>query len=106
MTKRYDVYQTIDRIRPRPTMYLGEYSLSRMEMFLGGCFYMADEYGIECCERPNFGGLHDWVALHYGWDESTAGWCNIIVQECGGDQGKALDRFFDLIEEYRRIAPS
>ena len=42
------------------------------------------------------------VAKRFGWYESTAGWCHIIVQECGGDECKALDRFFELVEEYRQ----
>jgi len=102
----FDVYQTITLIRSRPTMYIGSHSLIRLRAFLDGCFYMAHEYGIECCERPSFGGLHDWVAKRFGWYESTAGWCNIIVKECGGDEGKALDQFFELIDEYRRNATS
>ena len=102
--RQFDVYETIALIRPRPAMYIGSNSLVRLRAFLDGCFYMADEFGIECCERPDFGGLHDWVARRFGWYESTAGWCNIIVQECSGDEGKALDRFFELVEEYRRSA--
>jgi hypothetical protein len=46
-------------------------------------------------ERPDFGRFHDWVAERFGWHESTAGWCNIIVEECGGNHGEALDRFFE-----------
>jgi hypothetical protein len=102
--KRFDVYATLARVRPRPAMYIGSHSLTRLRAFLDGCFYMAHEYAIECCEQPDFGGLHDWVAKRFGWYESTAGWCNIIVQECGGDEGKALDRFFELVEEYRQSA--
>ena len=101
---RFDVYETIARMRPRPAMWIGHHSLVRLRAFLDGCFYMAHEHGIECREQPDFGGLHDWVAKRFGWYESTAGWCNIIVQECGGDEGEALDRFFDLVEEYRRSA--
>ena len=101
---RFDVYEFIALIRPRPAMWLGSHSLVKLRSFLDGCFYMAEEHGIECCGRPDFGGLHDWVAMRFGWYESTAGWCNIIVKECGGDEGKALDRFFELIEEYRQCA--
>jgi hypothetical protein len=81
-------------------MYVGSHSLVRVHSFLYGCLFMTREYGIECCERPSFGAFHDWVAKRFGWYESTAGWCNIIVQECGGDESKALDRFFELVDEY------
>ena len=102
MPGRFNVYATIALIRPRPAMYIGDHSLRCLKSFLDGCFFLAEEHGIETSECPVFGGFHDWVAKRFGWYESTAGWCNIIVEECGGDQGKALDRFFELIEEYRR----
>jgi hypothetical protein len=62
---------------------------------------MAHELGMEPCDQPDFGGFHDWVAARFGWRESTAGWCNIIRQECGGDDRKALESIFELIDEYR-----
>jgi hypothetical protein len=99
---RFDVYETLALIRPRPAIYLGRCSLQALRSFLDGCFHMALEHGIECSGQPDFSGLHDWVARRFGWSASTAGWCNIIIQECGGDDGKALERFFELVEEYRR----
>ena len=101
---RFDVYETIALIRARPAMYIGSHSLIRLRAFLDGCFFLAQQHGIECGERPDFGGLHDWVAKRNGWYESTAGWCNIILQQCGGDDANALDRFFELVEEYRKSA--
>ncbi len=102
MSRRFDVYELIALIRPRPAMYIGDHSLACLRSFLDGCFFLAEEYGIEISEHPSFGGFCDWVAEHFGWYESTAGWCNIIVEECGADQSKALDRFFEVIEEYTR----
>ena len=99
---RFDVYQTLSLIRTRPAMYLGTHSLVRLRAFLDGCFFLAGQQGIECGAQPDFGGLHDWVAKRFGWYESTAGWCSIILQECGGDDSKALDCFFELVEEYRQ----
>jgi hypothetical protein len=61
---------------------------------------MAHENGIERCEHPDFHGLHDWVAKRFGWDESTTGWCNIILKESGADDAKALDMFFERVDEY------
>ena len=102
--QEFDVYKLIAQIRPRPAMYVGSHSLVRLRSFLDGCIFMTDEYDIECCEQPPFGGFHDWVAKRFGWYESTAGWCNIIIQECGGDESKALDVFFELIDEFCRCA--
>jgi hypothetical protein len=102
MATRFNVYEVVARIRQRPAMYLGEPSLVRLRAFLDGCFYLAHEAGIGHEATPDFGGFHDWVARRFGWRESTAGWCNIILDECGGDDRQALERFFDLVEEYRR----
>lgn len=102
MPGRFDVYDMIALIRPRPAMYIGDHSLFCLRSFLDGCFFLAEEHGIRTDESPSFGGFHDWVAERFGWYESTAGWCNIIVAECDGDPGRALDRFFELIEEYRQ----
>jgi len=104
MSQRFDIYDTLALIRPRPANYIGACSLFRLYMFLQGCFHVADPHGIEDCGRPDFGGFSDWVAKRFHWKESTAGWYNIILKECGGDEGKALDRFFELIDEYRRSA--
>jgi len=101
MARRFDVYELIERVRRCPAVYLGQNSLIRLRAFLDGCFCVAREHEIPTDERPPFGELHDWVARRFGWYESTAGWCNIILQECGGDDAKALSRFFELIDEYR-----
>jgi hypothetical protein len=96
----------VSGIRLRPAMYIGVLSLVRLRSFPDGCFYMARKYGIGCRERPDFGGFHDWFARRFGWNESMVGWCTIIVQECGGNEDKALDCFFVLIGKCRGNAGS
>jgi len=102
MKQPYSIYDLLAKIRARPAMYLGECSLIRLRAFVDGYSFMANELGIEPRDQPNFSGFHDWVAAKFGWRESTAGWCNIILQECGGDDRKALESFFELIDEYRK----
>ena len=100
MKRRFDVYELLAKVRLRPAMYIGTHSLVRLRAFVDGCFFMAREHELETSEQPKFDDFHDWTAKRFGWSESTAGWCEIIVQECGGDEGSALDRFFELIDEY------
>jgi hypothetical protein len=102
MKQQYSIYELLAKIRARPAVHLGVWSLVRLQAFLHGYSFMASELGIEPCDQSNFGGFHDWVAARFGWPESTAGWCNIILQECGGDDRKALESFFVLIDEYRK----
>lgn len=102
MARRFNVYDTIAMMRSRPSMYLGECSLVRLNAFLNGCFFVAHEFGIGYEVQPDFGDFRNWVAQRFNRLESTAGYCSIILHECGGDDRQALDLFFELIEEYRR----
>jgi hypothetical protein len=98
---RFNVYDLLTLVRRRPAMYLGEASLVRMHAFLDGCLFMAHEFAIER-EGPDFGAFHEWLARRFDWPESTAGWCGILLVECGGDDRAALERFFALVEEFRQ----
>jgi len=102
MKNHYTIYEILARIRLRPAMYLGKCSLIRLRAFVEGCTFMAQEFGVESRDHPDFGAFHDWVAQRFGWRESTAGWCNIILEECGDDDQKALESFFELVDDYRR----
>jgi hypothetical protein len=104
MKQQYSIYDLLAKIRVRPAIYLGEWSLTRLRAFIDGYCYMAYERGIEPGDQPNFDGFHDWVAAKFGWRESTAGWCNIILQESNGDDRVALKSFFELIDEYRKAS--
>lgn len=105
--RRFNVYELFALVRSRPGMWLGESSLTRLQLFVFGCLHITQDFGIKLDEaEPDFAGLHDWVAQRFGWRHSTAGWCHIILHACGGDEAKALEVFFELIEEYRRGAPA
>jgi hypothetical protein len=101
MANQFNVYELIDVMRRRPEMYIGSHSIVHFRAFLEGCFHMARVYGIECCEQPDFSDLHYWISERFLGTQSTMGWCSIILQECGGDENKALDQFFELVEEFR-----
>lgn len=98
----FNVYQFLDVLRERPALWLGDHSLTRLDAFLQGCWFMGHVFFLDCRESPPFGKLHDWVAQRLGWGRTSAGWCTIILHECGGDERRALDRFFELLDEYRR----
>ena len=46
MTRSFHVYETVERMRPRPAMYLGQCARIRLRAFLEGCFFIAHEFGI------------------------------------------------------------
>jgi hypothetical protein len=102
MKQQYSIYDLLTKIRVRPAMYLGEWSMIRLQAFINSYTFMAQERGMEPGDQPDFRRFHDWVAAKFGWRESTAGWCTIILQESGGDDRRALEFFFELIDEYRK----
>ena len=101
-------YSLIETIRKRPGMYLGSKSITALMNFIHG-------YQFAMCERREFDDastdlfpldfwfMHEYTALLYGFYESTAGWRNHILQNCGGDEEKALFRFFELFDEFKEI---
>ncbi len=86
--------------RAKPGMYLREKKISLLDAFLAGVYYSIDTYGVD--EEIFLDGFHDFVAEHYRWKESTAGWKNILLKECKGDEEKALDEFFKLYDAYKK----
>lgn len=98
-----DIYNLIDRIRPRPAMYLGENSVSLLRAFLGG--YMAAAFECEASfveENPPFREFHNWVAMKFGYFESTSGWANMLLAVENGDEAKALERFFVYLDDFKK----
>ena len=117
----YNSYDLLDKMREKPAMYLGLKSLTRLEAFLNGYRYAAGyERGVKDIAHPAFNDFHDWTAARLGYESSTAGWCNIILADTLGwspkhhkwaklmqsvkpaDEAAALDRFYELLDEYRR----
>lgn len=98
-----DIYNLIDRIRPRPAMYLGENSVSLLRAFLGGYMvaaYECEESFVEEC--PPFSDFHNWVAMKLDYYESTSGWANMLLKAENGDEAKALERFFVYLDDFKK----
>ena len=84
-------------------MYIEEKKLSLLKAFMNGYFYAMDANAIIVHESdPTFELFHDWVAQHFGWRESTAGWKNIILTQCGKDEEKAVDLFLELYDAFKK----
>ncbi len=99
-------YDLIDMMRLRTGMYLGEYKISLMSAFLYG-YDMAIRLNnvAQTPEYPPFWYFHEWAKEKYKWGESTAGWKNIILQENGGDEEKALNVFFEMMTDFQTLMP-
>lgn len=99
------IYELLERIKPRPGMYLGKKSITLLKAFISGYYFARQTNNVAILEEiPPFGKFHDWIARYYNWESSTAGWNNIILQELG-DEAKALDVFFELLELFKQRLP-
>jgi len=100
MTK--GTYEVLAEIKPRPAMWLGAATIGRLSSFLHGFWYAQDNL-IPTFEMPPFELLHDWTAIRFKQGYSAAGWCNILINECQGDELAALQLFFTLLEEFKQV---
>jgi hypothetical protein len=92
-----NLYDVLDKIRERPSMYTGEHSLTAIYHFING-FYMACDN--DTSETPSFDGFNDFVGRFYG-KYTTAGWKNLILSDHYGNETEAVSRFYELLDEYR-----
>jgi hypothetical protein len=95
--EKKNLYDSLDKMRERPAMYLGEKSITRMEAFIMGFYEGSND---EITENPPFHDFNDFVGKFYG-KYTTAGWKNLILSDHYGNEKEALDRFFELLDEYR-----
>jgi len=108
-----NIYDLLFLIEHRPAMYLGKPTLERLSMFLWGI-----EFGLTFVNKE--GSIFDWKQFkpdlepHYAhgfqsWiaqkllnrNESKYEWAYIILEHCNGDEEKAFDLFFALLEEFK-----
>ena len=94
----------LQEIRERPAMILGKQSLTALAHFLDGYFVARRDLGIEPAHLVPL-DFHDWVAYRLHFVESTSGFARMILNEIS-DEAKALDRFFELLDEYSARKPT
>ncbi|MBK9164519.1 MAG: DUF433 domain-containing protein [Acidobacteria bacterium] len=97
-----DIYELIERIRLKPALYLGLHSITRLDSFLDGYSLALDNLNVELVGNPDIWYFHDWVAMKLGKYESTAGWCNLLLESACGHEEKALASFFEFLDEFRQ----
>ena len=93
------LYQLLEKIQKRPAMYLGGRALSRLEAFLGGYFVAKKELALPLTpEEEHFTHFQDWLQIKFQI-QSNQSWAKIILFYTT-DEAQALDRFFDLWQEF------
>lgn len=95
--------ELLDVIRVRTAMYTGERTLTAVYHFLAGFGFAQHVYQIPTRQVPS--DFHDWVAYRLHYYESTSGYKRMILNRIP-DESAALDRFFELLDEYRSRQPA
>lgn len=81
-------------------MYTGDKTLSTLNAFLNGAHFSLELNGIK--ETPGFRKFHCWVQDKFEIEQTTEGYCSTILKQCNGDEEKALEMFFELVEEFKK----
>ena len=94
------LYEVLQKIKPRPGMYIGKPSVSYLFHFLVGYEFARGELDIEPTEWEE--DFHDnflpWIQEKYHVSTSNS-WANIIMLHCGSEK-EGLDSFYKLLDEF------
>ena len=98
---QFDIYNEILKgIKKRPGMFLGTSSITKLDMLLRGYTQARREAGLAPTdEEKEFEGFQKWVQEKYEI-KSGQSWAKIILFYSIDDY-EALQRFFELYEEYQ-----
>lgn len=102
-------FELIERLKVRTGMYIGDYEITRFESFLYG--YSTAKADYEIHDEPerhflfplDFRYMHKFAAVKCGEDSDSLGWRKLILDYCNGDEGKALDTFFEFFDEFKAL---
>ncbi len=101
----HDLYGLIEKIKKAPAMYLGQHSIICLQAFLSGYSMAKYQLGEQPTEQElDFRAFPEWIRERFGVHTSQS-WSNIILFY-SEDEGKALDKFFDLLDEFIVRHPS
>jgi len=101
------LYQEFETMRHRPALWLGSMNLTALRNYANGFAGGIDKfvkYRFDELFPLPFWFFHEFVARHYGWYESTAGWCNIILKEMQHAEEKGLLIFYELFDVFKALS--
>jgi hypothetical protein len=94
-----NVYELIQKIKKRPSMYLGKPSICNLRSCLSGYILARREAGIsQTSEEHQLSEFQTWVQNKFQINSSQS-WDKIILFY-SEDERSALERFFELFEEF------
>jgi hypothetical protein len=96
---RMELYELIRKIKKRPAFYLGQKSLSHLQVFLDGYTFARRQSGIPIsAQEQEFEKFQEWIEQRFQ-QPNTQSWTKIILFH-SEDEAQALDLFFELFDEF------
>jgi hypothetical protein len=93
------LYHLLERIKQRPGMYVGQCSITRLNMLLVGYSQARMELGLPRTEQEkNLDKFQEWIESKYNITASI-GWDSIILLN-SPDEKAAFYQFFQLFEQF------
>ncbi len=94
------IYDLLDLVCERPGMWIGEPSITRLEVFIIGFGAGVRAAGASLDdEHPRFYDFHAWIAARLN-RPVAGGWRLNLLDECGSEQA-AFDRFWIELDQFR-----
>lgn len=94
-----EFYELIEKIKQRPSLYLGKPSLENLQVFLDGYLFARRQLNISLTEQEKqFEAFQEWIEEKFA-QKNTQSWTRIILFY-SQDEQTALSRFFELFDEF------
>lgn len=96
------LFETLEKIRSKPGMYIGRFSVSDLFMFLVGYEFARSELGIEPTKEEDdfYGEFQPWLQERFGI-MTVSSWAKLILLDCH-DEKAGFEYFFKLLDEFRQ----
>lgn len=94
-------FDMMSDIHSLPEIYIGKKSLSSLMMYLDGYYDATQYFGVEF-ENGFYPEISNWVRKKLSVENNLSlHYSNLILEECKGDEEKAFNLFFALLEEFK-----
>jgi hypothetical protein len=99
-TAMLGLFETLDKIKVNPGLYLGKPSVSDLFMFLNGYEFARSQLNIELTstEEQFYDEFQPWLQQKTGVTSVTS-WAKLIMLTCH-DEKTGFDQFFQLLTEF------
>ncbi|MDE6567654.1 MAG: hypothetical protein K2K70_07980 [Lachnospiraceae bacterium] len=95
----------IEKIRKKPGLYIGGNNITALWHFLNGYRFGQESCATKCDNvllPLDFKFMDEFTRVQLNCRNSL-GWCHNILDFCNGDEEKAIDKFFELYDEFNQI---